>query len=135
MGITDINTDTASLSIAFPSGSTVAKGSYIAATVTRTGSDAQAVTVSLGTNSPDKIYVPGTVTIPAGSTSATFNVQAVNDDMIEGTLTYAFTATATGLTEAIGDVTVNDTDVPTPTCRWTRPRSMSRPARWRRRRP
>jgi hypothetical protein len=114
VGITDINTDTYDLSVSFAtSPATVDKGSFITATVTRTGSDASAMTVTLGTNTPNKIYLPGTVTIPAGSTSTTFNVQAINDDEIEGTQTYGFTASAIGFTSAVGDVTVIDTDVPT----------------------
>jgi hypothetical protein len=114
VSITDINTDQATLSVSFAtSPATVAKGNFITATVTRTGSDTQAATVSLSTNSPDKIYVPAAITIPAGSASTTFNVQAIDDDIIEGTQTYAFTASAAGLVAAVGDVTVTDTDVPT----------------------
>ena len=114
VGITDINTDVAALAVSFPtSPATIDKGGYITATVSRTGSDTQALTVSLGTNTPNKIYVPGSVTIPAGSASTTFNVQAINDDEIEGNLAYAFTASSPGLTSAVGDVTVIDTDVPT----------------------
>jgi hypothetical protein len=111
--ITDINTDESALTVSFAtSPATVAKGSFIAATVTRTGSDDQAVTVALSTNTPNKIYVPATVMIPAGAASAAFSVQAINDDEIEGTQSYAFTAAAQGLVSAVADVTVTDSNVP-----------------------
>ncbi len=67
VNITDINTDQAALSVTFPgSTSTVSKGGYATATLTRTGAVDQAVTVTMETNTPAKIYVPSNVTIPAG---------------------------------------------------------------------
>ena len=116
VSIADIDTDQPALSVTFPSSPnatpTISKGGYVTATVTRTGPDDQALTVSMGTNTPTKIFVPASITIPAGSTSANFNIQGVDDDIIEGTLTYAFTASAQGLVQGASDVTVDDTDVP-----------------------
>ncbi|BAU09037.1 hypothetical protein CEN41_24170 [Fischerella thermalis CCMEE 5330] len=61
-------------------------------TVTRTGSTANALTVSLASNDTTEATVPTTVEIPAGQTSATFDVAAVDDAIADSTQTVTFTA-------------------------------------------
>ena len=111
--ITDINTDQAGLMLTIPNPSTpIPKGGFDIATLTRTGPTDQALTVSLATNNPDRFYAPPNVTIPAGQTSTTFALRAIDDDLIEGTQMYAVTASAAGLGSSTLDFSISDTDIP-----------------------
>jgi len=78
------------------------------ATVTRSGSTAAALTVSLTSSDMTEATVQSTVTIPAGQASTTFNVSAVDDDVADGTQTVSIAASADGY---VGDsTTVNVAD-------------------------
>jgi len=113
VAITDINTDQAALMLTIPDPSTpIPKGGFAIATVTLNQPSDQDLTVALTTNNPDRIYAPPTVTIPAGQTSATFDLRAIDDDLIEGNQMYAMTASAPGLTSSTLTFSVSDTDIP-----------------------
>lgn len=56
-------------------------------TVTRSGSIAEDLILTLANSDPTEVSVPEMVTIPAGQTSATFVISAVDDDFIDGTRT------------------------------------------------
>ena len=77
-------------------------------TVTRTGSTASALTVTLASSDVSEAKVPASVTIPAGQASTTFDVTAVNDTYPDGNKTAAISATATGAAPASFNVTVQD---------------------------
>lgn len=77
-------------------------------TVTRTGSTTNALVVTLSSADITEATVPATVTIPAGQTSATFNVTAVNDSFPDGDKTFNLSATAEGASLANFAVTVTD---------------------------
>jgi lysophospholipase L1-like esterase len=96
-------------------------------TVTRSGSTAQALTVqySVGgsaTGGSDYTALPGSVTIPAGASSAAVPVVVVNDSLVESSETVVLTL-STSAAYAIGapssaTVTIQDNDsvpVPPPT--------------------
>ncbi len=61
-------------------------------TVTRNNMDlSQPLTVSLGSSDTTQAAVPASVTIPAGSASATFNVDAVDNHVVDPTRTVTIT--------------------------------------------
>ena len=72
------------------------------------GSD---LVVSLASDDTSELDVPGTVTILAGQTSATFDLTVVDDSDYDGAQTATVTASASGLTDATGPVIVRDDDV------------------------
>ncbi|MBV9468241.1 MAG: hypothetical protein JOZ57_03290, partial [Abitibacteriaceae bacterium] len=79
-------------------------------TVTRTGSTATALTVALASDNIKKVKVPVSVTIPAGAASATFNIGAVNNTLVDGPQAVTITASASGYNTGAAAVTVNDDD-------------------------
>ncbi len=93
-----------------------ANGAFV---ITRTGSTAAALTVTLavsGTATPGSRYtaLPTSVTIPAGQTSVTIPVVAINDTAVEGEQTVILSLTV-GQTYQIGanaaaTVTIQDND-------------------------
>jgi hypothetical protein len=93
-------------------------------TVTRTGSTTSALTVNVflsGTaiNGSDYTSIPNTVTIPAGSASATVTVKPINDGQPDGNESVEMTVVAgTGYTIGSSDaavVTIHDTTGPSTT--------------------
>ena len=93
--VTDFETLTVSLvtnSIVEGSG-----GGATTGTVTRSNTDiSSALTVTLGSSDTTEATVPGTVTIAAGQSSATFSVAAVDDTLLDGTQPVTVSATAAG---------------------------------------
>jgi len=84
----------------------------LVATVTRGGSRAAALTVLLDNGDPTELTVPAQVAIPAGQASATFQVAAVLDGVVDGPQTVTVSATAAGYEAAVAQVTVLDVDLP-----------------------
>ncbi len=82
-------------------------------TVTRNTPTTSALSVTLTSSDSTAATVPTTVTIPAGSNSATFTVSAVNDEWVDGDQLTTVTATAIGLLSSAGQLTVADDDVAT----------------------
>ena len=66
--------------------------------------------VTLVSDNEDAATVPGTVTILAGETSATFDVTAVDDDGVDDRQEAVITASASRHTSATDDVRVDDDD-------------------------
>lgn len=79
-------------------------------TVTRQSQPVGDLLVTLINSDGSEIEIPGTVTIPAGETSATFNIDAVNDSEDDGTQRVIITATEAGHTGASAALDVTDTD-------------------------
>ncbi len=83
------------------------------ATVARNTDPAAALTVTLASNLTAAATVPATVIIPAGQTSVTFPIAAVEDAANNGvSRPVTVTATATGLANGTATLTVNDNDLP-----------------------
>ncbi len=80
-------------------------------TVAVSGTLASALTVTLASANTARLTVPATVTIPAGSASATFTLTAPNNSLAEGTQPVALTASASGFIAAGGTTNVLDNDV------------------------
>ncbi|WP_315790371.1 lamin tail domain-containing protein [Fischerella sp. JS2] len=104
-------TPSLSLSVSPTSFSEAAGSNAAIGTVTRTGSTTNALTVTLASNDTTEATVPTTVEIPAGQTSTTFDIAAVDDAIADGSQTVTFTATASGFTNGTTTVTVTDNEV------------------------
>lgn len=88
-------------------GATAATG-----TLTRNTPTSAALTVNLVSSNPAKATVPATVTIPAGQTTATFPVAAVDNAIADGNQPVTITASVLGLNPGAASVTVTDDDTP-----------------------
>ncbi|MBM3881941.1 MAG: DUF11 domain-containing protein, partial [Verrucomicrobia bacterium] len=92
---------------------TVAEGSSVSARVTRDHALEQELTVVLNSAYPAQLLPPAAVVIPAQERSRTFTVLAVDDALLEGTVTNWMTASATGFASATAGVAIVDDDLPT----------------------
>jgi|GEM_PF-2686064 len=104
--ITDDEVTTISLSLpaSFLEGSSGVTGTV------RVGTAATVpLTVNLASSNATRLSVPATVTIPAGSSSATFALTTTNNGTSDGNLAVNITASVPGWSAAVGSVTVNDT--------------------------
>lgn len=79
-------------------------------TVTRTGSTAAALTVDLLSNDTSEATIPLTTTIPLGSASTTFMVNAEDELLVDGTQTVLLTAAATTFTSGTATLLVTDNE-------------------------
>ena len=107
-------TDSETLTIAISAASIAENGGPAAttATVTRSNTDnAAALVVTLNSSATDEATVPATVTIPGGSASVTFDINAIDDTLLDGTQTVTISGTAAGY--VAGSDTVDVTDVET----------------------
>ncbi len=77
-------------------------------TVTRSGSTVSALVVTLASSDTTEARVPATVTIPAGKSSVTFRVSAINDTILDGPQSVTITASAAGFFPNSAGVTVTD---------------------------
>jgi len=78
-------------------------------TVTRNTPTTSALTVNLSSGNPgEAMPATPTVTIPAGATSATFQVNAVDDTEVDGSQSIILTASASGFQAGTDNLTVTD---------------------------
>ncbi len=111
-GITIIDDEVPTLTVSVAS-ATIDEGTTVSGTLTRIYADtSQALTVQLSSSSPTIASVDATVTIPAGASSATFAILAIDDDVDNGTTTVQFTATAVGFISLSSSADFNDNDQP-----------------------
>ena len=87
------------------------KGQTLSGTVQIGGTLTTPLVVSLASSNTTQLTVPATVTIPAGSTSATFTATLVDNGLRTGPQTVQITATASGLPTATANVVIDDADV------------------------
>ncbi|MCS6244267.1 MAG: M36 family metallopeptidase [Opitutus sp.] len=104
-----LDNEMSALSVSVPA--TVAEGATGTGTVTLSGSLPTALVVALASNTPSRLTVPATVTLAAGTTSATFTLTTVNNTLTDGSAATLISATAAGFTNASGTTTVLDNDV------------------------
>ena len=90
----------------------VVEGRTLAATVSRIPASAAPLTVQLTSADSAQLSVPGTVTIPAGESQRAFTLTAVEDTLVERTISYTVTAAAAGFAPASVSVSVEDNDRP-----------------------
>lgn len=82
-------------------------------TITRTGPTTSDVLVGLSSSNIFHADVPASVTIPAGSTTVTVLISAIDDNIVTSDSTVTIFASATGFLDATTDITVTNTDVAT----------------------
>ncbi len=79
------------------------------ATVSRTNSDkSDPLMVMLTSSDTTEATVPDTVTIPAGETSTTFDISAVDDDLLDGSQLVTISASALGYFAGTDTIEVRD---------------------------
>ncbi|WP_395753592.1 M36 family metallopeptidase [Prosthecobacter sp.] len=105
------STSPPTLSISLPA-SAVESASTVSGTVSLNVPQASATTVSLSSNDTTEAQpAASTVTIPAGSTSAAFTLNIINDSLRDGSQNATITASAGGMTSGTATITVTDDDV------------------------
>ena len=87
------------------------EGQTLSGTVQLGGTLTAPLMVSLSSSDTTQLTLPATVTIAAGSTSATFTATLVDNGLRTGPQTEQITATASGLPTATANVLVKDADV------------------------
>ncbi len=70
------------------------------------------IQIAIQSTPSNQLIVPATITIPAGSRSASFEVQAKNDFLVEGNHTAQLSLSANGLIPAAVDIAIIDDDLP-----------------------
>ncbi len=87
-------------------------GGSTKATVSRNTATTSALTVALSSSDPGEASVPVSVTIPAGqTTSPTFNINGIDDAVVDGTQLVTITAVAALHANGTDTVDVTDDDV------------------------
>jgi hypothetical protein len=102
-----------SLALTTNSVSESADGAAIRATVTRDTPLTNALEVMIFNSDPTELWMPATITIPAGSNSAVFAVEPVNDGDLDGPQPVTVSVDADGFLLAEAIITVLDDDTPT----------------------
>ncbi|HPM82876.1 MAG TPA: DUF1566 domain-containing protein, partial [Candidatus Anammoximicrobium sp.] len=82
-------------------------------TISRNTNTTAALTVNLSSSDTTEATVPATVTIPAGQSSVTVTLAAVDDAIVDGTQTVTITASATGFSSGSDTLQVTDNDAAT----------------------
>jgi VCBS repeat-containing protein len=100
--------DDQALSLVISQAAISENGGVSLATVTRSGDTTNALNVNLSSNNTDAATVPVSINIPAAQTSATFNVTAVDDNLLDGTQTVTIEATATNFAAGQDSIEVTD---------------------------
>ncbi|MEZ6121896.1 MAG: Calx-beta domain-containing protein [Planctomycetaceae bacterium] len=111
VSVTTIDDDIATVTILLSGHSISENGGTTTATVTRNTPANQPLTVMLSSSDPEEATLPGFVTIPVGqTTSPTFTISGVDDQIVDGAQTVNITATATGHAGSAASVEVTDDD-------------------------
>ena len=103
------------------------EGETVSFTLTVTSARSEDLKVKLTSESPSLFKAPISVVVPAGETSVTFDVTAVDDDIVNEASSVVFTAYSEGYIKDECCVLVYDNDMPQLTmslthssgsCRW-----------------
>lgn len=105
--------DVAALNITFDQNSISENGGVVLATVTRNTVTTADLIVTLQNGDLSELNLPTSVTIPAGSTTASFRIDAVDDLIVDGTQAVTVTSTATGHASDLDTIEVTDDDIAT----------------------
>ncbi len=89
----------------------------VLATLTRNSDAASVLVVSLNHTAASRLQAPASITLPAGASSASFFIAALNDSIVNGSATSVFTATAPGHAPATNTLTISEDDTPALTLR------------------
>ena len=107
-----LDNENTSLVVTLPSSASEGAGVLSAAgQVTLSGTVLSNLVVNLVSSDTSMLTVPASVTIPAGQSSAKFDLTVVNDTTPNGTRQASVTASAAGFTSGSGSMSVLDDDV------------------------
>ena len=109
--VTVVDVDLPPLSLALET-NRVWEGSALTATVSRGAAASNPLTVIVDSSNASQLSPPAFVTIPSGAASADFSVLAVDDNLVEGTLSYSLSVSAPGYVGVTTNVLVFDNDLP-----------------------
>jgi len=96
-----------------PAESAVAEnqGTPVRMTVTRSGYTTDEAVFAIATDTPERLDVPASVTIPEGNSSAVFYVQPIDDDILNSSADATLTLTGTdGYDDVAATFTIDDDD-------------------------
>ncbi len=80
--------------------------------VSRSGDYTNALAVNISASPAGQVTVPPSIVIPINNSSVVFNLNAVNNDLLEGARNITITTTATGYQKAEGTLNIIDDEVP-----------------------
>ena len=106
LGLTIRDNDLRVLHLSIPA--SIPEGSNGSGTVLLEGTLATPLTVMLASDTPGSLIVPGSVTIPAGSSSAAFDLTASDNALVDGNRTVFLTASADTFASASHSIIVVD---------------------------
>jgi hypothetical protein len=102
-------TDVATLNLAFAATQIFENDGTLGATITRNTPDvSSSLTVDLASTKLNVLQVPAAVVIPAGQSSVGFQLQVIDDDLLDGLQAVVVTATSQGLVDAVEQLSVED---------------------------
>ena len=107
--VTVLDSGEPALSVDIAGNSISESGGVASATVTRNIVTLQSLTVALNSDDQTEATVPDSVVIPADQESATFQVTAVSDNVLDGNQTVTITASAPGMADGIDSLIVLNT--------------------------
>ena len=107
-----VNTDVPGLILSLGSAQ-ITLGQTVAATLSLSTVSSQPVVALLSSSSPSELVVPSSVTIPANSNSVTFALLAPQSTIIAPAKNYTVSASASGYTGSIANLTVLNNNAPT----------------------
>lgn len=81
-------------------------------TVTRNSEPVEPLVITLGSSAPNKLEMPGTVTMPKGAMSTTFFVSPINDVLVNRDTSVVITAAALDHVSGTSNLVIRDDDVP-----------------------
>ena len=104
--------DIIGLAVVLPQFATEGDGILIGqGTVSVNNAPTSSLVINLVSEDPSEIIAPVTVFIPAGQTSAAFDIEMVDDALLDGSQIVRITASATGYYPAAGEMSVYDNEV------------------------
>jgi len=79
--------------------------------VNRSGDFLTQVVVTLATSVAGQVTIPATVTIPAGQSSVSFNLNTINNAILQGTRVVEITASAASFANAVNSISIFDDEI------------------------
>ncbi len=107
---TTLDNEIPALSLTLPA--TMLEGTAGTGTATISGPLQVPLDVNLSSSATATLTVPATATIPAGQTSVSFALTAINDALVNLTRSVTITASGTGATATTGNLSVLDDEAP-----------------------
>ena len=104
-------TDSETLTLTINAASISENGGAAIGTVTRGNTDTdQALVVELASSDTTEALVPASVTVPAHASSATFEITARDDRLLDGTQVSAISSSAVGYVGSVADLNITDAE-------------------------